>query len=129
MGNELVFIDTETTGLDVELHRIWEVALITSDDSYLMQPSHVELSHADPNALELNGFFERYHGYVEPAPPTKVMHTDIITLQDDQDQVGGPPHKQEGIGAPQPRPRPSSRTSNRRQTGGRRGELGAGGRL
>ncbi len=78
MSDPVVFIDTETTGLDVELHRVWEIALITSDDAYLLQPNHVEVSHADPKALELNGFYERYHGYAEPEPPTKVMHTDDI---------------------------------------------------
>lgn len=63
----LVFIDTETTGLDPDLHEIWEVGAIwradhTSDPAldveYVWQLP-VTMLHSDPKALEINRYYER----------------------------------------------------------------------
>lgn len=58
----LCFVDTEATGLHPELHHIWEVGLIVrhngTDTEYLWQLP-VDLSTADPFALEIGGFWER----------------------------------------------------------------------
>jgi hypothetical protein len=60
----VVFVDTETTGLDPDRHEIWEVALV-------WKPPHtdfwteaswqlpVDLGRADPIALEISGYHER----------------------------------------------------------------------
>lgn len=57
----VLFLDTETTGLHPELHPVWEVAAITdSDESYLWHIRGVSLTYADPKALSMNGFYDRY---------------------------------------------------------------------
>jgi DNA polymerase III epsilon subunit-like protein len=81
----LVFIDTETTGLDPNAHEIWEVGLFvrrpTSDPSGLPQgvvprdetSRHhwfvkVDLKEADPKALDIGRFYERYQPRVAVHP-------------------------------------------------------------
>jgi DNA polymerase III epsilon subunit-like protein len=57
------FIDTETTGLDPDLHEIWEVGLIVDDQEYeWMLP--VDLGRADPIVLKIGRFFERRVPYL-----------------------------------------------------------------
>lgn len=64
---KLVFIDTETTGLDPERHEVWEVGLIVADSESLDNVGAeyewqlpVDLSQADPMALRISGFRKRY---------------------------------------------------------------------
>ncbi|MFG2748072.1 3'-5' exonuclease [Streptomyces xanthophaeus] len=59
----ILFIDTETTGLDVEHHDAWEIAIIHRrpgypDAEYLWQ-IRTSLAEADPEALEINRYHER----------------------------------------------------------------------
>lgn len=60
---KLGFIDTETTGLDLYMHDIWEVGLIVRDEDgndaeYLWQlPANIAM--ADPFALNIGKFWER----------------------------------------------------------------------
>lgn len=70
------FVDTETTGLDPILHEIWEVALtrITYVDGAEVGDTitkrwllPVDLGRADPIALDIGGFYDRYPGWwLEP---------------------------------------------------------------
>lgn len=53
------FVDTETTGLDPDLHDIWEVGLILPDGSEHEWQLPVSLGMADPGALKLSRFHER----------------------------------------------------------------------
>lgn len=56
----LLFLDTETTGLDPRVHDVWEIAFAVDDGpirSFVLPHS---LKTADPKALELNGYWERY---------------------------------------------------------------------
>lgn len=56
----LVFLDTETTGLDPFIHDIWEVAFAVDDGpiaDYILVHS---LKTADPAALELNDYWGRF---------------------------------------------------------------------
>lgn len=61
----LAFVDTETTGLDPDLHEVWEVALIVRDEcgerEHVWQLP-VDLGRADPVALKIGGFHERRQG-------------------------------------------------------------------
>lgn len=66
--NKLVYIDTETTGLDPDRHEIWEVAAIIVDDDNPINPTnvkehtwqlHVDISKADLIALNIGKFHER----------------------------------------------------------------------
>lgn len=71
---DLCFIDTETTGLHPTLHKIWEVAIIkrtpSGDNSHLLLQIDVDtdMGNADPFALNIGKFWERYkkNGYWEP---------------------------------------------------------------
>ncbi|MEU6397824.1 hypothetical protein ABZ867_12690 [Streptomyces cinnamoneus] len=59
----IAFIDTETTGLDVDHHDAWEIAVIHRrpghpDAEYLWQ-IRTSLAEADPEALDLNRYRER----------------------------------------------------------------------
>ncbi len=58
----LVFLDTETTGLDREHHRIWEIGAVVRTDhddvdyQWMIRP---ELRGADPNGLRIGRYYER----------------------------------------------------------------------
>jgi hypothetical protein len=56
--DNIIFTDTETTGLSPDQHEIWEVAAISGDSEYLWQLP-VDLSRADHRALEIGHFYER----------------------------------------------------------------------
>lgn len=56
---KLAFVDTETTGLDPDLHQIWEVGLIV-DEEPRRWFLPVDLGRADPIALRIGQFHERY---------------------------------------------------------------------
>lgn len=62
---EPVFVDVETTGLEPDRHRIWEVALIDGGDEYhaVMEMRGTVLAEADREALKVSRFFERTEPY------------------------------------------------------------------
>lgn len=67
----LIFLDTETTGLDPDRHEVWEVAWIIRDESRRDDESAWQLplrwlGDADPYALRVGRFHDRYR-YV-PSP-------------------------------------------------------------
>lgn len=56
----LVFLDTETTGLDPDRHEVWEVAYsIDGGPTSSLLLTH-NLATADQDALNLNGYWNRY---------------------------------------------------------------------
>lgn len=55
----IVFVDTETTGLDPDRHEIWEVGLITPDGKERLWWLPVDEGRADAYALKISGFYER----------------------------------------------------------------------
>jgi hypothetical protein len=58
----LCFIDTETTGLDPRIHEPWEVCLWREDrDGPETYGLGHDLTHADPQALAIGGYWERAH--------------------------------------------------------------------
>jgi len=54
-----IFLDTETTGLDVEKHEVWEIAYAIDDGPIktAFVPHYFE--DPDPKALEINGYYDR----------------------------------------------------------------------
>ena len=60
-GARLAFVDCETTGLDPARHEIWELAYILEPEGKSFRALlPVTLSNADPAALEVGGFHQRY---------------------------------------------------------------------
>lgn len=55
----LAFVDVETTGLNPHFHEVWEIGLIVDDKMYEWQLS-VDLRKADPGALRVGRFYERW---------------------------------------------------------------------
>lgn len=58
---DLIFLDTETTGLEPEKHEVWEIALAINDEPIQVYYVEHALRGADLNALELNGYWSRMH--------------------------------------------------------------------
>jgi oligoribonuclease (3'-5' exoribonuclease) len=63
----IAFVDTETTGLDPDRHEVWECAVVLYDpvrreevDRRLWQVQPQNLGVAEPIALEISGFHDRY---------------------------------------------------------------------
>jgi hypothetical protein len=56
--SNLVFLDTETTGLNSDQHEIWDLAFIRDGEEheYHFQP---DLTKADPMALKIGHYYER----------------------------------------------------------------------
>ncbi len=57
------YVDSETLGLDADVHPIWEVGLITElgeEHCWQLQITQREIDLAHPKALEISGFHERY---------------------------------------------------------------------
>ena len=58
-STQVVFVDTETTGLDPDQHQIWDIGLIVDDREYQWF-LEVDLGRADARALEIGRFHERH---------------------------------------------------------------------
>lgn len=59
MNAPVAFVDTETTGLAADYHEIWEVGLIVDGEERSWQLP-IDLKKADPKALDVGRFHERY---------------------------------------------------------------------
>ena len=57
---DLIFLDTETTGLDPDNHEIWEIAWAINDGPVEERILVHSLKTADPKALELNTYLEHH---------------------------------------------------------------------
>jgi DNA polymerase III epsilon subunit-like protein len=68
----IAFVDTETTGLDPDVHEIWEIGLIVDDREYSWQPK-VDLGRADARALQIGNFYERAVLETVPATSNRVI--------------------------------------------------------
>lgn len=58
--NNVAFVDTETTGLDPDRHKIWEVALITPNGDEHVWQFPIDEMAADPAALDIGRYWERH---------------------------------------------------------------------
>ena len=62
ISNDLVFLDTETTGLTMD-HDVWEIAMAFGESPVqVIQVPH-SIRNANKMALELNGYFKRFLGF------------------------------------------------------------------
>ena len=81
----LISVDTETTGTDARVHEVWELAAVRRDpngtESEFSCQLSINLSQADPKALEIGGWDERYlPGLVVPK---REAITNLIEFADD----------------------------------------------
>ena len=96
----LCFIDTETTGLDPDIHEIWEIAVIRRDSDgtdweshYQLRKTELHLTHtADEKALEINRYHERMIvpedcGYAQIDGSGKPCAMSYKTLVDDLNRL------------------------------------------
>jgi oligoribonuclease (3'-5' exoribonuclease) len=60
--NLLVFLDTETTGLDPDKHDVWELTYAIEDEAPVTRILVHSIKAADPKALELNGYLRVFPG-------------------------------------------------------------------
>jgi oligoribonuclease (3'-5' exoribonuclease) len=56
---DLIFLDTETTGLDPAIHEVWEIAFAIKDHGVLSGFVPHSLATADPVALAVNNYWNR----------------------------------------------------------------------
>lgn len=69
--SDVVWVDTETLGLDADHHPIWEVGLIDAqsiEHHWFLHVTPREISLAHPKALEIGRFEERYDAKTAIAP-------------------------------------------------------------
>lgn len=80
----VVFVDTETTGLDADRHEIWEVALTRNveppqnRDYIWLLP--VDLTKADPISLSIGKFHERHPNGNKQSDEQKQKVTPLLTF-------------------------------------------------
>ncbi len=65
--SNVVFLDTETTGLDPERHEVWDIALIDDEGEHEWHVRPQNFHTADEGALRITKFYERVRaaGYRE----------------------------------------------------------------
>lgn len=77
--SRVIFLDTETTGLDIERHEVWEFgAVVYSNPDVLDSEDPIEvnlvweptwLEYADPNAIKVNRYYQRTHEMTQSTEP------------------------------------------------------------
>lgn len=85
----VAFVDTETTGLDPDVHEIWEVACIVDDEERVWQLP-VDLGRADAVALRIGHFHERYC-MTAPTVAKRVFAEEFAALTRGRHMVGAVP--------------------------------------
>jgi DNA polymerase III epsilon subunit-like protein len=74
MSNRWCAVDIESTGLTPGVHHPWEVALVTDDgQEFEWLIEDVKLSTAEPKALEVGGFYERWDLHGADKTPAAVV--------------------------------------------------------
>jgi DNA polymerase III epsilon subunit-like protein len=86
MSYPIAFVDVETLGLDPIRHAVWEVAVIRreadgTENEYLWQirPTAAELAVADPDALRIGRFDERF-AVPATAPAADMLAVPVVPL-------------------------------------------------
>jgi oligoribonuclease (3'-5' exoribonuclease) len=85
-----LFLDTETTGLDVEKHEVWEIAYAIDDGPIKSAFVPHRLTNADPKALEINGYMSRFFDLPDSSVDTE-FENELIDAAQGQYLVGSNP--------------------------------------
>lgn len=93
----IVFMDTETTSLDPIRRRPWEIAMIRREPDglttdTLLQVSGVDLRDAEPMALQIGGFYQRYGLHRDGSNPAE-YDGDFVTKPESVVFPAGDPTK------------------------------------
>ncbi len=88
-GQRVAFLDCETTGLDPDIHPVWEVGLIVGGEEYHWFVDIGEFARLDPAAEAINGFDDRYDP--EAATPAWSVASQMHALLDGHVIVGANP--------------------------------------
>lgn len=70
------YLDVETTGLDPDLHQVWEVALALDDGPIQSTMVEHHLHGSDPQALEVSRYYKR--GGAKFTTPGVFIHVDDV---------------------------------------------------
>lgn len=89
--SKVAFVDCETTGLDPDRHGIWEIAVIVDGTEIVWQQalSERQLEQADPVALEMTGFRDRYTPGDATTPSQSIRR--LISLIEGRHMIGACP--------------------------------------
>lgn len=70
---DIIFVDTETTGLDPERHEVWEIAYAINDGPVESFQVPHSLRNADPLALGINRYYHRVSAdyFGDDLPPSR----------------------------------------------------------
>ena len=71
----LVFLDLETTGLDPEIHEVWEAAWAVDDGPIETVQLPHSLANADPITLAINQYWDRVG---QPNPNCDILLRDVL---------------------------------------------------
>jgi len=83
-----LFLDVETTGLDVGVHEVWEIAYAIDDGPIRTAFVPHTLDNADPKALEINNYWARF----DQAPDLSgLFEQNLRDLAQEQYLVGSNP--------------------------------------
>lgn len=80
-ASKIAFVDTETTGLDVEYHVVWEIAVIADGHEHVWQQKVGKsgMFNADPEASKLTNFELRYQDDDALSPEASIAMFDGLT--------------------------------------------------
>jgi DNA polymerase III epsilon subunit-like protein len=97
---KVVSVDVETTGLIPGKHEVWEVGIVPADSGrehihYQFQPT--ELDRAEPKALQVGGFYERFDWIADPRFARDMLVEGVV--KDDEEQVEKPSGRKAVTGA------------------------------
>lgn len=87
----LVYLDTETTGLDPSRHEVWEIAYAVDDGPVLSSIVRHSLTNAHPLALDVNGYHERYWLDATTPPERDRFEADLFRALKGATLVGANP--------------------------------------
>lgn len=82
---KIVSVDVETTGLEPEYHEVWEIGIVPVDSGrehmhYQFQPT--DLEHANPAALQIGQFYERFVWLGDPRFARDMLVDGVIRDED-----------------------------------------------
>lgn len=88
---KIVSVDVETTGLIPGVHEVWEVGIVPVDSGrehiwYQFQP--FKLPEAEPTALNVGGFYERFDWISDPSFARDMLVEGVI--KDEEEQTESP---------------------------------------